>query len=142
MNMSVRVLLMMPMVLLLVGTVGEARGQQLVYEPRNPAFGGNPINYQWMLSSADAQNDYKEEDGGRQGLDPFQDFEKNLQQQILNQLTREIVNSRFSDLDLTQAGQYDLGDFRVEVVPSSDGVNINVFNTSTGDEATILIPRY
>jgi len=31
---------------------GKTYGQQFVYTPINPAFGGNPYNYSWMLSSA------------------------------------------------------------------------------------------
>ena len=30
--------------------------QQFSYEPKNPAFGGDTFNYQWMLSSATSQN--------------------------------------------------------------------------------------
>jgi len=32
--------------------------QQMVYKPMNPAFGGDGYNYQWLLSSANAQNPY------------------------------------------------------------------------------------
>ena len=34
-------------------------GQQLTYEPINPAFGGDTFNYQWLLSSANAQNSFE-----------------------------------------------------------------------------------
>ena len=30
--------------------------QDLVYTPKNPAFGGEVFNYQWMLNSANVQN--------------------------------------------------------------------------------------
>ncbi len=34
--------------------------QQLVYKPRNPNFGGDTFNYQWLLSSAEAQNTFED----------------------------------------------------------------------------------
>ena len=33
-------------------------GQQMVYKPINPAFGGDTFNYQWLMSSAEAQNGF------------------------------------------------------------------------------------
>ena len=122
-----------------------AQAQQFVYQPKNPAFGGSFLNYQWMLSSAQAQKGY-EEDADRFGSifdDPLDDFQGNLQRQILNQLSREIVSARFGDdLDLTQEGLYDLGDFSIEIVPGSNGVSIRVFNDLTGDESIITIPSF
>ena len=45
-------------------------GQQLVYTPINPAFGGSEFNYAWMLSSAESQNKFKDDEGfGLDGLD-------------------------------------------------------------------------
>ena len=44
-----------------------AQAQAFVYTPRNPAFGGNTFNYQWMLSGAAAQDTYK-----RQGEDQLE----------------------------------------------------------------------
>ena len=36
------------------------RAQDFVYKPINPAFGGNPYNYGWLLSQAEAQNTFEE----------------------------------------------------------------------------------
>ena len=119
-----------------------AYAQQFVYQPKNPAFGGSPYNYSWMLSSAEAQKDFEGETRSRFDRDPLEDFESGLQRQILSQLSRELVYDRFRDLDLTQEGRYDLGDFIVEVIPGLDGINVRVFNVLTGDETTIEIPNY
>ena len=119
-----------------------APAQQLVYRPTNPAFGGSPLNYQWLNSSAQAQNAFKP---GRSTFrrDPLADFESTLQRQILNQLSRELVYNRFGDdLDLTQEGRFDLGEFTVEIIPGLDGTAIRVFNELTGDETTVTIPSF
>lgn len=129
--------------LLLAGLLGagSAAAQQFVYRPTNPAFGGSPLNYQWLNSSAQTQNAFKPEGRSSFRRDPLADFESTLQRQILSQLSRELIANRFGDLDLTEEGLFDLGEFTVEVVPGLDGVGIRVFNELTGDETTVTIPN-
>lgn len=117
------------------------QAQQLTYQPTNPAFGGFSANYSWLLSSAQAQNDFTEDRTNAFNRDPLADFQSNLQRQILNQLSRELVANRFGDLDLTQAGTFNLGDFSVEIVPGIDGVSVNLFNNLTGETTTVTIPN-
>jgi curli production assembly/transport component CsgF len=128
--------------LLLAGLLGagSAAAQQFVYRPTNPAFGGSPLNYQWLNSSAQTQNAFQPERSTFR-RDPLADFESTLQRQILSQLSRELIANRFGDLDLTEEGLFDLGEFTVEVVPGLDGVGIRVFNELTGDETTVTIPN-
>jgi curli production assembly/transport component CsgF len=133
--------LAMVMAMAAAGPPAPAAAQQLVYEPTNPAFGGSPLNYQWLQSSAQTQNAFE---AGRSSFrrDPLADFESSLQRQILNQLSRELIADRFGDdLDLTQEGVFDVGEFTVEVVPGLDGTSIRVFNPLTGEETTVTIPR-
>lgn len=123
-------------------TIGSsASAQQFVYTPKNPAFGGSPLNYSWMLSSAQAQNDLGEDTSSAFNRDPLADFETSLQRQILNQLSRELIFNRFGDLDLSQPGTFNLGDFQIEIVPGLDGVSVKVFNLLTGDETVVTVPN-
>lgn len=121
-----------------------SRAQQFVFAFKNPAFGGPYLNYQWLLSSAEAQKDFREESKTPDILtrDPLADFQQNLQRQILSQLSRELITNRFRDLDLTKEGRFDLGDFLVEVTPGLTGVDIQVVNNLTGQTSTITIPNY
>lgn len=128
-----------------VGLPSTVAGQNLVYQPTNPAFGGSPANFQFLLQRAQQQN--PTEGGGRDfGAfrdDPLQNFEQRLQRQIFDQLSREIVQQRFGDqIDLTQEGRFDLENFTVEVTPGTQGISIRVFNKSTGETSTIEIPRF
>jgi curli production assembly/transport component CsgF len=77
--------------LLLAGVKGVA--QDFVYTPKNPAFGGNPYNYSWLLSSAQAQNTHTDESYlyEQTKTDPMKDFAESLNQQILSQLARKII---------------------------------------------------
>lgn len=119
-----------------------ASAQEFVYEPKNPAFGGSYLNYSWLMQSAEAQKDFETESVDRFGRNPFDDFQSSLQRQILSQLSRELIFNRFRDLDLTQEGRFDLGDYIVEVVPGLDGLSIRVFDVLSGDESIITIPSF
>lgn len=125
---------------LLVYQVSSA--QQMVFRFTNPAFGGNPLNYSWLLNSANAQNRFQNTNNGLNALnrDPLADFEQSLQRQVLSQLTREIVTNRFGNVDFSQEGTFEFGEFTINILPSSNGVDISILNILTGDETTITVP--
>lgn len=120
----------------------DAAAQQFVYSPKNPAFGGSPLNYSWLLSSAQAQNSHQDASSNRFTRDPLADFESSLQRQILNQLSRELIFNRFGDLDLSQPGTFSLGDFQIEIIPGFDGISVRIFNLLTGDETVVTVPNF
>jgi curli production assembly/transport component CsgF len=134
-----RRLLFAPFVAVLLAAA-PAEAQQLMYQPKNPAFGGFTTNYSWLVQSAQLQNRFEEEDDGFQ-RDPLADFETTLQRQILNQLSRELISDRFGELDLSQPGTFSFGDFQVEIIPGIDGVSVRVFNLLTGEETVVTIPN-
>jgi curli production assembly/transport component CsgF len=121
----------------------ETVGQQFIYRPVNPAFGGNQLNYQWLLGSAQVQSDFKEESPSRDlyQRDPLDDFETNLSRLLLNQLSRQIMVEQFGEGHL-QEGNYALGNYEIEVSSRIEGLVIYIFNSSTGGETTITIPHY
>ena len=60
-----------------------SNAQDLVYKPINPAFGGDTFNYQWLLSSAEAQNKFKEDtDLGLEQQTELERFKENLNNQL------------------------------------------------------------
>jgi len=127
-------------VLLLLPQTGTA--QQLVYRPINPAFGGNPYNYQWLLSSANTQNQHKESSSYGYERDPLADFQQSLQRQILSELTRNLVRDKFGDnFDLAEQNSFEFGEFSIDVTPGIDGVTIRIFNILSGEETSITIPN-
>lgn len=126
--------------LLLVG-VHFIQGQDLIYKPKNPAFGGDPFNYQWLLSSAQEQNDYKEKSGALYEQDPLKQFEEDLNRQILSQLTRRLVSDVFGEEGLKD-GTFLLGGFQIDVGSYPDGVHINILNINNGSETSIIVPFF
>ena len=117
--------------------------QDFVYTPVNPAFGGNPYNYSWMLSSADAQDKFEEpEDPFSFGDDdPLANFQESLNRQILGEITRQLYLSQFGE-DGLQEGFYEFGSFQIDVSPTSEGMQIRIIDVSTGSETTVVVPYF
>ncbi len=123
---------------------GKSYAQDLVYTPKNPAFGGNPYNYSWLMSSAQAQNDIKETTAdpySRYSTDPLKDFSESLNRQILSQLSRQIVSRQFGE-DALSAGTYVLGDYQIEVGDQANGLNITILDNKSGSQTTVSVPYF
>jgi curli production assembly/transport component CsgF len=130
--------------LILIAAGGKLSAQDLVYEPKNPSFGGNTFNYQWMLSSAQAQNKISEKTDdpfSRYERDPLKDFQNSLNQQVLAQLSRQLVVNQFGDSNEgLKEGVYEVGNFRIEVVPTGSGISVTIFDIATGNQTNVNIP--
>lgn len=128
---------------LLLSTAQVAFNQDLIYRPINPAFGGDTFNYQWLLSSAQEQNDYKEKSQISSLLDqdPVKQFQDDLNRQILNQLSRKLVTDLFGEEGLKD-GTFSLGSFEIEISNRLDGVHINILNINNGGETSIIVPYF
>ena len=120
----------------------ELKAQDFAYQPKNPAFGGSYLNYSWLLSSAQSQNTIEDPNQeSRNSNDPMANFESNLNRQILNQLSRRIVESQFGE-DGLEDGSYTLGNYQIEVGSDGGGVRINIFDSSTGNSTSVEVPYY
>lgn len=115
-------------------------GQDFVYQPVNPAFGGNYLNYSWLLQSANAQNTYEEKSDASYETDPLGDFEQSMNRQILSQLSRSLMQNYFGE-ELSE-GHYNIGNYEIDVAPGSNGLEVVIFDTSTGDKTTVTVPFY
>jgi len=118
-------------------------GQDFSYTPQNPAFGGNYLNYSWLLSSANAQNTLSDPgaaDNDRNSLDRFTDSFNN---QLLSQLSRNLLRSDqlFGENGL-QTGTYEFGDLLVDIVPGLDGLVITINDLGTGNQTQLTIPFF
>lgn len=120
----------------------EVKAQDFVYEPKNPAFGGSYLNYSWLLNSAQSQNKLEDPtQTNAYGRDALTDFEESLNRQILNQLSRKIVENQFGE-DGLQDGQYILGNYQINIGSDESGVNININDTGTGNSTTVVVPYF
>ncbi len=113
--------------------------QQLTYKPINPAFGGDTFNYQWMLSSANAQNSFKDPDAERDERSSLDQFSDNLNRQLLNQLSRGLFAGQLSQG--LEEGTFTFGSLALEIFETLEGLVINILDTNTGEQTQIVIPN-
>lgn len=115
--------------------------QQLVYKPVNPSFGGETFNYQWMLSSATAQNGFTDPNV-EEGIDDttLSSFTDNLDRQLLNKISQELFSQQFSGDEL-QPGSFTFGSLEVEISQGLEGLIINILDTTSGEQTQIIIPN-
>ncbi len=131
--------------LLLVGifsilTFTNIQAQDFVYRPKNPAFGGDTFNYNWLLSSAQVQ-DLTEAPDADAGQTDLEAFTANLERQILSNLSRELAGIQFGETSL-EDGSYQIGTFNLDVITTLDGLSITIIDPSVGEQTQIIIPFY
>lgn len=120
----------------------QISAQDLVYKPKNPAFGGDTFNYNWLLSSAQAQDlttdSRKTAATQKSSVDAFA---SNLNNLLLSQISRQLISSQFGE-DGLQDGQYTLGNFQVDVATTLEGLTITIFDQVQGESTQIVIPFF
>ncbi|WHF52163.1 curli assembly protein CsgF [Chryseobacterium gotjawalense] len=114
--------------------------QQFVYKPVNPAFGGDTFNYQWLLSSASSQNQFKGDTSAFNSLSSLDSFTESLNRQLLSQLSQKLFGNQFGDGNL-KPGNYTFGSMYIQVTQSDKGLIVRILNTSTGEQSEIIIPN-
>ncbi|WP_421949667.1 curli production assembly/transport component CsgF [Phaeodactylibacter xiamenensis] len=135
--------------LILLAGQSSLHAQDFTYQPKNPAFGGNYLNYSWMLNSANVQNgltdpalennaDRRSPANSRSSLD---NFTETLNRQLLSQISRQLVTSQFGEFGLEE-GTYNLGDFEITVVPGLDGLNVTIIDFANGGQTQITVPYF
>lgn len=130
-------------ILLLILIMGSftLSAQDLVYQPANPAFGGNPYNYTWLLSSANAQNTFTDPNAAlREQESELERFTSRLNSQFLGQVSRSSFTEQFGE-DGLAPGSYTFGSLAVDIYPSEEGLVINILDTNTGEQTQIIIPN-
>ncbi|MFD2573945.1 curli production assembly/transport component CsgF [Spirosoma soli] len=121
-------------------------GQQLVYRPVNPSFGGNTFNYAWMLSSAQAQDKLKDptvqraQTSTNSSQSTLNNFAESLQRQLLSRITSNLINQQFGEEEIKE-GTYKFGDFQVDITNGTDGILIRITD-GKGGETTVTVPYF
>ena len=125
--------------LLFIGIAGY--GQQMTYTPSNPAFGGNPYNYSWMLSSATSQNKLKAPVNPREQKSELERLGESINRQLLSQISRSLLQEQLEGFNsFDQEGTFTYGTLNLEIYRTLEGMVINILDTSTGEETQIIIP--
>ena len=117
-----------------------ALAQEFVYKPINPSFGGETFNYQWMLSSAEAQNLFEEIEEDDEPTE-LEQFTENLNRQLLNRINQALLNSQVSVEEGLEPGVYNFGSLNVQVYESTGGLVVDVLDINTGEQTQVIIPN-
>ena len=135
-----------------LATTSLASATELVYKPINPSFGGNPLNGNFLLGKAQAQNKYKAKLNKKSYAEKFKE---SLERAYINKMVREITDLAFGDTcDVaTDAGCepsifnedsiFTSGDYIIEIITSNaDSITVQITNSLTGEVTIIEIPRF
>ncbi len=118
----------------------KTSAQQLTYTPVNPNFGGNYLNYSWLLSSANAQNPFDNEDS-KTGFNAsaISGFSDTIKRQILNQLTRSLFGDGNESGDGSDEGTFEIGGLIITIEDIRGGSVITIIDSETGESTEIIL---
>jgi curli production assembly/transport component CsgF len=132
--------------LVLVGMLlltAPASATEMVYQPTNPSFGGNPMNGAVLLNSANAQNKHTAPSNYSGGYTPqtaLQAFNSRLQALIMDRLASSVTSSLFDANGNFQPGTIDTTNFTITIVDLGGGVmRITTTDKSTGASTTFEV---
>lgn len=134
--------LLATMAALLIG--GSAAASELVYQPVNPSFGGNPFNSSHLLGIANAQNDYDAPGssgtaGSRIGDSQADLFVRQLQSRLLSGLATQVTDAIFGP-NPQDRGSITFGSQQITFVRGVESIALTIFDSDTGTTTEVSVP--
>lgn len=129
----------------------NANATELVYEPINPSFGGNPLNGSFLLNKANAQNTHSAPTNLRSYADRLQE---SLERAYISRIVREVTDLAFGEEQFDENGDpidsifaddatFVSGEFQVELITSNpDSIIVEITNILTDEITIVEIPRF
>lgn len=117
-----------------------ALAQDIVYQPVNPSFGGNPFNSNHLLGVANAQNDYRDP-RSTSNSSQADIFARQLQSRLLSALSSQIIDAIFGE-NPQESGTISFGGQTITFFRSLDSVTLTITNNETGEETVIVVPLF
>lgn len=118
----------------LLALAGAAQAQQLIYQPRSPSFGGDPLNGHFLLNKAQAQDTYRDPDAPDFGSFSETDF-------FLQDLRNSLVNDAIADAIDGEEGRSSLIDssnLRIRIDSTGQGgFTMTILDRRTGEVTTV-----
>jgi curli production assembly/transport component CsgF len=118
--------------------VSSAKAGDLVYTPVNPSFGGNALNSNHLLGTANAQNQYKKKQE-LGGYSPTDAFIQMLQSRLYSSLADAVSNAIFGP-NAQQSGTVTFQDQQVVFVNTGTEIRLTITNFVTGKVTEITVP--
>ena len=117
-----------------------AQAQDIVYQPVDPSFGGNPINEGHLLGIANAQNDYKDPNATTSNSQA-DIFSRQLQSRLLSALSSQITDAIFGE-NPQQHGKISFGGQTIVFDRGLEDVTLTITNDDSGEVTTIVVPTF
>lgn len=113
------------------------QASELIYTPQSPSFGGSPSTGAHLLTLANAQKQFHEEEDESTAIEDFNDrLQRSLLSRIASAVTRDIVGT---DGTITP-GFFETVDYTIEIVDEGDGtLSITTTDRVTGDTSVIQV---
>lgn len=122
-------LMTLPLVLISLSVTGS----ELVYQPINPSFGGNSLNGSYLLSNAQAQNDYKDPD--IEGYTPPTALDR-----LTSSLESRLISQLLADVGDGNSGYLSTDDYVIEINEGVDGtLSVIITDLLTNDTTQIEV---
>jgi curli production assembly/transport component CsgF len=137
--------------LLLSVLLSPAVSADLVYQPVNPSFGGNPLNSNHLLGIAGAQNDYSAPKPasstnaatGSTAQTANQrlaaQFMAQIQSRLVSSLASQVAGAIFGD-NPQDSGTVVFGDQTIAFERGLDAIKISITDAISGDVTAISVP--
>jgi curli production assembly/transport component CsgF len=122
---------------------GAAAGD-LVYQPRNPSFGGNPFNSDHLLGLAERQNQFRDNGGGR-AIDTdrsrTEELVRRLESRISSAIAEQAADAILGNTDDPQdSGRIQFGDQVIEFDRGTEQLVLTILDQATGEATEISLP--
>lgn len=136
-------------------TAFPAYAADLVYTPMSPSFGGNPLNTNHLMATANAQREATASDakidemlgggtgtgsGSDTGNDDADLFVRQLQGRLLSALAGQVTDAIFGD-NPQDNGTVLFGDTQVEFNRTLTSINLTITDFTDGSVTTISVPQ-
>ena len=116
--------------------------QQFSSKPINTAFGGDTFTYNWLLSSATSKHGITAPTAASTAQSALDRFGTSLNQQVLSQISRALLAQQIEGVgNFSQEGSFSFGSLNVEIFESSEGLVINILDTSNGEQTQVIVPN-
>jgi len=114
--------------------VTQAQAGNLIYQPINPSFGGDPFVGSYLLGKAQAQDTTTDPNTrSLQSLSSTERLLQNLESRLISQLISDVSRGEVDE------GSFDSDEFGVVVSDSSGQLVVRVVDKITGDVTEISV---
>lgn len=122
------------MAVVLVAMSVTATAGDLVYQPLNPSFGGDPFMGSYLLGKAQAQDTNTDPSSRRtQPLSATERLVQSLESRLISQLIGDISSGELDQ------GSFDSDDFSVVIEDQGGLINLRIVDKVTGDVTNISV---